>query len=96
MEEPIFTLRAQDVNAPDIIIAWVQKITQNPNATKANWDKATAAFKVAMEMLEWQEANPDKVKIPDLNYNMKASTGEANCYQMERYIPRPQSSRKTA
>lgn len=38
MEEPIFTLRAQDVHAPEIIIAWVQKVTQNPVFEDQNSD----------------------------------------------------------
>lgn len=68
MEEPIFTLRAQDVHAPEIIIKWAQTVIQNPNATRASFDKATAALTVALDMLTWQTANPDRVKIPDLNY----------------------------
>lgn len=94
MKEPLFILRAQDIHAPEIIIKWAQTVIQNPEATRANFNKATAALTVALEMLEWQTANPDKVKIPDLNYNMKASTEEAKCFKMERFIPKPQ--RKTA
>ena len=74
MKEPIFTLRAQDVHAPQIILAWVDKMVQNPEITKAQFDKATSAFKVALDMVEWQKANPDKVKIPDMNHlNAKAA-----------------------
>lgn len=68
MEEPLFILRAQDIHAPEIIIKWAQTVIQNPAATRASFDKATAALSKALEMMAWQQANPDKVKIPDLNY----------------------------
>jgi hypothetical protein len=41
-------------------------VISNPNSTRVHFDKATAALSVANQMLEWQQLNPDKVKIPDL------------------------------
>lgn len=68
-DEPVFVLRAADVHAPQTIIDWARVVISNPGATRTHFDKATAALAVANQMLEWQQANPDKVKIPDLNHN---------------------------
>jgi hypothetical protein len=68
MEEPKFVLRAQDVHAPQTIIDWARVVISNPNSTRVHFDKATAALSVANQMLEWQQLNPDKVKIPDLTH----------------------------
>ena len=64
-DEPTFTLRAQDITAPGTIIEWARMVVQNPKATRAQFDKATEGLAVAFKMLEWQSANPDKIKLPD-------------------------------
>lgn len=63
----MFTLRAQDIHAPQTIIDWARVVISNPASTRTHFDKATAALAVANRMLEWQQLNPDKVKIPDLS-----------------------------
>ena len=64
-DEPTFTLRAADKYAPAIIFEWTTRVIQSPNATHAQFIKAAKAHQVGIAMLEWQEANPDKVKVPD-------------------------------
>ena len=65
MEEPIFTLRAQDKNAPEDVRFWARRIIRDPGATEAQFRKALSAIQVAEEMEYWQKMNPDKVKLPD-------------------------------
>ena len=64
-DEPTFTLRAQDVFAPWTIIGWANTVIRDPKSTRPQFDKATEAIAVANQMLIWQTANPEKVKLPD-------------------------------
>lgn len=52
--EPIFVLRAQDVTAPDIILAWIRA---NPSLPEA---KRREAFECSELMRKWP-----KTKFPD-------------------------------
>lgn len=67
--EPVFILRAQDVFAPKVITTWCNMVIHDPKATQGNFDQAANASLIANDMEQWQKANPDKVKIPDLNHN---------------------------
>lgn len=53
-DEPIFVLRAQDLTAPDTIMAWIAK---NPELPK---DKLAEALRCAQAMRQWP-----KRKMPD-------------------------------
>lgn len=67
MKEPRITFRAQDPEAPKDLIELARAIINNPETSRARFNKATGMLALANRMLEWQQANPDKVKIPDLN-----------------------------
>lgn len=69
-DEPLFLLRGQD-KAASLAIASTQ-----PHATGVDYaqaslnvgasqDHLSAAWKAAAEMRDWQEANPERVKVPD-------------------------------
>ena len=58
--EPIFVLRSQDVFAPETVDYWLQvsRVTAGP-------DKFQSAAQRYKEMLEWQNTEPTRAKIPD-------------------------------
>ncbi|WP_157433423.1 hypothetical protein [Adhaeribacter aquaticus] len=64
-DEPYFTLRAADTYAPKIILDWCRLVLHSPNANQEQFKKAAQAHQLAIKMLEWQAANPEKVKVPD-------------------------------
>lgn len=60
-DEPIFTLRAQDETAPEVVVLWATL------AAKAgtSHEKVRGAVEVSMAMHRWQRAHPERVKTPD-------------------------------
>ena len=60
-DEPIFTLRAQDELAEDVVIHWAQLATR----AGAPDEKVRGATEVAWAMHKWKRANPYRVKVPD-------------------------------
>lgn len=74
LDEPIFILRAQDKYAP-IAIRHYRNAARalHPDGHTQQRDNPSEAFKAwdgevtecSQEFLNWQEANPDKVKEPD-------------------------------
>lgn len=60
-DEPIFVLRAQDKLAPDVVDYWSTRAA----GRDVDQSAVDSASKCADEMDEWQENNPDKVKLPD-------------------------------
>lgn len=67
MEEPKFTIRAQDALAPLAVEAWAAfaEIAARAAGTMHLMEMAADAREVAREMREWQAGNPDRVKWPD-------------------------------
>ena len=72
--EPFFFLRAQDRLSSDTVIAYSKllQIESNSAAQRGEDDLALSlandACRVmcfAHKFLDWQQANPDKVKLPD-------------------------------
>ncbi len=60
-DEPIFTLRAQDKFAPNVLQAWIL-LLRIEGASPEKIAKGEAHLR-AIE--EWQKAHPDRVKVPD-------------------------------
>ena len=60
-DEPVFILRAQDVVALETVRNWIE------SAEDAGTDEAKLqqAEEHAEAFVAWQEAHPEKVKIPD-------------------------------
>ncbi len=61
VDEPVFTLRAQDSLAADIIELWIQKLIIRGGSA----EKVAKGVSHLRAMQEWQKAHPDRVKIPD-------------------------------
>lgn len=61
VDEPLFLLRAQDQAAPAAIHGYLDAAKFN-GAAPAHQDSITRS---AIEFVQWQAANPNKVKIPD-------------------------------
>jgi len=59
-DEPIFVLRSQDINAPETVDGWIAVAGRMINQSKFN-----SAVKRYKEMLEWQNVQPTRAKIPD-------------------------------
>lgn len=60
-DEPVFILRGNDALAPATIQAWLDLAEDSDvNAEKVNF-----AEKHLQDIKEYQEKNPDKVKLPD-------------------------------
>lgn len=59
-DEPIFIMRSQDIEAPEAVNFWL-------GLTQANvgTDKFLSAATRYQEMLEWQNVEPTRAKIPD-------------------------------
>jgi len=64
-DEPIFMLRAADFHAPRAVTHWARTVIQNPKSTEYQFRQATQALIIADNMHEWQQNNPEKVKLPD-------------------------------
>ncbi len=60
-DEPIFTLRAQDEIAPELVVWWATLAAR----AGAPDDKVRGAVEVSMAMHRWQRAHPERVKTPD-------------------------------
>lgn len=60
-DEPLFLLRAQDQAAPAAVHAYLDAAQFN-GAAAEHQDGITRA---AIEFVQWQAANPNKVKVPD-------------------------------
>ena len=56
-DEPVFILRAQDINAPEIIAEYSERCT-NP-------ELAGATEELAKSFFDWQQKNEDRIKVPD-------------------------------
>lgn len=59
-DEPIFVLRAQDINAPDAVEYWLSESQRV--VTPDKFQRAAERYK---EILEWQNVEPTRAKIPD-------------------------------
>ena len=60
-DEPIFILRAQDATAPLAVIDWINRASRYG----ADLHKVNEAMALAVQMIEWQIAHHDRVKVPD-------------------------------
>lgn len=58
--EPFFFLRAQDKLAPAIVLAYAEALEMCGDA-----QGSMECSEIAEQMINWQEANPDKIKLPD-------------------------------
>jgi len=61
-DEPVFLLRATDNVAGHAVLAWAGLA----DAAGASKDIVKAALQHATRISEWQDANPDKVHVPDM------------------------------
>lgn len=64
--EPVFVLRAADLESTPQITSYGAKMVQDPNADQEQFNKGVAALEMARLFCQWQQRNPDKVKLPDL------------------------------
>lgn len=60
-DEPVFIFRAQDLFALLGIAQWQGLL----RAKTGNTPKVQEAERLMNAMMAWQDANPDKVKVPD-------------------------------
>lgn len=60
-DEPVFILRGQDRATPQTIMEYAN----NAVTVGADAEHAERAREASSELRRWQEANPDRVKIPD-------------------------------
>lgn len=67
MEEPTFTIRAQDALGPSTVEAWAILAEIAAKATGATHlhDQAAEARTIAEMMRKWQSRNMERVKWPD-------------------------------
>jgi hypothetical protein len=67
MEEPTFTIRAQDALAPLAVEAWAAfaELAAKATGVGALIGQADEARMIAETMRKWQQHNPDRVKWPD-------------------------------
>lgn len=67
VDEPRFTIRAQDALAPLAVEAWASFAELAGRATGVDHleDQAREARAIANEMRDWHAAHPDRVKWPD-------------------------------
>lgn len=61
VDEPIFILRAQDVTAPFLIANWCETATR----MGVSEDKIAQATEHMKDVIEFQAAHPDRIKLPD-------------------------------
>lgn len=59
--EPIFTLRAQDELAPEVVALWATLAAR----AGTPHEKVRGAVEVSMAMHRWQRKHLDRVKVPD-------------------------------
>lgn len=59
--EPVFVLRGQDQAAP----ATIQAYHENAGFNGAGREHLDGSLQAGIEFVQWQSANPDKVKVPD-------------------------------
>jgi len=62
-DEPIFVLRAKDVNAPIAIRLWAA--LGKTRSLEVSWRKLEEACQIANQMEDWATMNADGGKIPD-------------------------------
>lgn len=60
-DEPCFVLRAQDKYAPEAIISYAERCRWGG----ASESHVRRALEIRGKMKYWQDANPEKVKVPD-------------------------------
>jgi hypothetical protein len=60
-DEPLFVLRASDPSAAATIRAWAFQASNDGH----RHEKIVGALQDAADFVEWQKANPDRVKRPD-------------------------------
>ncbi len=72
--EPYFFLRAQDVLAEEIVAAYSHRLQREADKALASGNEelsdrlmqdAIQVIGIAHKFLDWQQDNPDKVKLPD-------------------------------
>ncbi len=59
-DEPMFYLRSQDIYGPDTVDFWIAQASRTISPKK--FEESAGKLKL---MIEWQNQNQDKVKIPD-------------------------------
>ncbi len=62
-DEPIFVLRAQDKTAVRAIRFWLDRL--NDQGVALTPDHKDEVYAVIDQFESWQEAHPDRVKMPD-------------------------------
>ena len=60
-DEPVFILCARDKTAPAVVMEWAARA----GVAGAPAEKVVGARRIAEEMILWQQAHPDQVKVPD-------------------------------
>lgn len=61
-DEPVFLIRCKDKVAPTVVLMWALLAEQ----AGAGDDIVASARRHAQRMMDWQDANAGKVKIPDM------------------------------
>ncbi len=61
IDEPVFTLRAQDELATTVLRAWIDLAEKRG----VNSQKIVRAEQHLLDMLEWRATDPNRVKLPD-------------------------------
>ena len=70
-DEPLFILRATDVLAVPLINIWISQASlletfgKRHNIKTIPDSKVNSAIDIRNQMLNWQAANPDRMKLPD-------------------------------
>lgn len=59
-DEPIFVMRSQDIYSTDAVDGWISVASRT-----VSQEKFRAAATRLNEMLEWQNVEPTRAKIPD-------------------------------
>lgn len=59
-DEPIFVLRGVDPSAPEAVRAWARQAQLDGHRP----EKVEGALQDADDIEHWQQANPDRVKVP--------------------------------
>jgi hypothetical protein len=76
-DEPLFLLRAQDEAAPRAIAMCGRfedgNYVHHAGEVGASTAHLQPAADAALRMVEWQEANPDRVKVPDATVIVKGT-----------------------
>lgn len=61
--EPWFLIRGQDICAPSAILAYATELSDHLDPDK--WEPVGELQAFAKRVSDWQDANPDFVKVPD-------------------------------